>query len=81
MTDLDEKTIKTIAIMATDIKYIIQDNDKFCKKLDDLEYQINDIERKQQYLRGKLSVFAGVVGLLISGIIGGIFFIWSRIIK
>ena len=81
MSSLDEKTRKTIAIMATDIKYIIQDNERFCKKIDAHEERINAIEKKQQYLRGKLSVVVGMVGLLISVFIGWIFFIWSRIVK
>ena len=81
MTGLDKETVKTIAIMATDIKYIIQDNDKFCKKINDHEERLLKIEKKQQYLRGRLSVIVGMVGLLISVFIGWIFYIWSRIVK
>ena len=79
--DLDKDTLFKIATTHTNVKHIMKDMVVGKETFKDHDERIRELEEQQQFINGKLAVITIFVGTVVTVIINGMIWIWSKVQK
>ena len=79
--EFDEETLVKITETHTDVKHILGSLDQGAKTFQNHTERIQDLEKKHQLMKGKLSIVSKLVIGIITIVVGFILYLWVQLVS
>ena len=79
--ELDKKTLEMIIETHTDVKHVLKALNHGAETFKDHSERIQELEKKQQLIKGKLSVVIKSVTGIVTVVSGFILYLWAQLVS